>query len=372
MQPIDLTLLRRKDPDPYRVDTGDTLAIIAADVFGDERNPIPVNQPDAQNPESSSGYPVSVRDDGKISLPIGNLTQALDVKGKSLREVEELIRDTLVTTGQFQPGKARVSVQLARRRSYRVYVQREDTQQIPLTGQQGGALFTNKKGAGVTVFLQEGRNDVLNALNLAGGPADPDFEKTSEFMATERSLPAGAPGVQLAALFSPEHGIRGQADAALVDTVDEKTGLPIYSLYGNSPPRLAGQDREGPQGDDDHETGGDQNPHLPGHEPHDERHRDDEREERARRDQLHRHVSPRDLVPHAVAERQAVLAARLENPVVRAGVERRGGGLSRCARVRIGVRLVRGVRHGRPSGWCRGARPRAPPRAARGCPRGSR
>lgn len=51
-----------------------------------------------------------------------------------------------------------------------------------------------------------------------------------------------APGVQLAALFSPEHGIRGQADAALADTVDEKTGLPIYSLYGNSPPRLAGQD----------------------------------------------------------------------------------------------------------------------------------
>jgi uncharacterized protein YbbC (DUF1343 family) len=39
--------------------------------------------------------------------------------------------------------------------------------------------------------------------------------------------------VQLVALFSPEHGIRGTEDHANVsDSRDEKTGLPIYSLYG--------------------------------------------------------------------------------------------------------------------------------------------
>src|SRR5256714_1007550 len=43
-----------------------------------------------------------------------------------------------------------------------------------------------------------------------------------------------APGVKLAALFSPEHGIRGQADEKVSDTVDEKTRLPIYSLYGET------------------------------------------------------------------------------------------------------------------------------------------
>src|SRR5688572_16611039 len=41
-----------------------------------------------------------------------------------------------------------------------------------------------------------------------------------------------AEGVQLKALFSPEHGIRGQLDEKFGDSVDEKTGLPIYSLYG--------------------------------------------------------------------------------------------------------------------------------------------
>jgi uncharacterized protein YbbC (DUF1343 family) len=43
-----------------------------------------------------------------------------------------------------------------------------------------------------------------------------------------------APGVKLMALFSPEHGIRGLADDKVSDTKDEQTGLPIYSLYGES------------------------------------------------------------------------------------------------------------------------------------------
>ncbi|HEV7859969.1 MAG TPA: exo-beta-N-acetylmuramidase NamZ domain-containing protein, partial [Pyrinomonadaceae bacterium] len=43
-----------------------------------------------------------------------------------------------------------------------------------------------------------------------------------------------APGVKLTALFSPEHGIRGVADEKVSDTKDEKTGLPIFSLYGET------------------------------------------------------------------------------------------------------------------------------------------
>jgi uncharacterized protein YbbC (DUF1343 family)/CubicO group peptidase (beta-lactamase class C family) len=42
-----------------------------------------------------------------------------------------------------------------------------------------------------------------------------------------------APGVKVVALFSPEHGIRGDQDHEKIgDTTDEKTGLPVYSLYG--------------------------------------------------------------------------------------------------------------------------------------------
>jgi len=43
--------------------------------------------------------------------------------------------------------------------------------------------------------------------------------------------------VKLVSLFSPEHGIRGVADDKVGDSIDEKTKLPVYSLYGESPPR---------------------------------------------------------------------------------------------------------------------------------------
>jgi uncharacterized protein YbbC (DUF1343 family)/CubicO group peptidase (beta-lactamase class C family) len=43
-----------------------------------------------------------------------------------------------------------------------------------------------------------------------------------------------APGIKLVALFAPEHGIRGLADEKVSDSRDEATGLPIYSLYGET------------------------------------------------------------------------------------------------------------------------------------------
>jgi uncharacterized protein YbbC (DUF1343 family) len=43
-----------------------------------------------------------------------------------------------------------------------------------------------------------------------------------------------ATNVKLVALFAPEHGIRGLVDDKVSDSKDEKTGLPIYSLYGET------------------------------------------------------------------------------------------------------------------------------------------
>jgi uncharacterized protein YbbC (DUF1343 family) len=56
-----------------------------------------------------------------------------------------------------------------------------------------------------------------------------------------------APDVKLVALFAPEHGIRGELDQEKIgDTIDAKTGLPVFSLYGErrtpSAEQLAGLD----------------------------------------------------------------------------------------------------------------------------------
>ena len=43
-----------------------------------------------------------------------------------------------------------------------------------------------------------------------------------------------APGVELVALYGPEHGVRGDvyAGGKVSDNTDKATGLPVYSLYG--------------------------------------------------------------------------------------------------------------------------------------------
>ena len=45
-----------------------------------------------------------------------------------------------------------------------------------------------------------------------------------------------APGVELVALYGPEHGVRGDvyAGGKVSDTRDEATGLPVHSLYGST------------------------------------------------------------------------------------------------------------------------------------------
>ncbi len=55
---------------------------------------------------------------------------------------------------------------------------------------------------------------------------------------------AHAPGVQLTAIFSPEHGVAGELDTTKIgNSRDEATGIPIYSVYG-----ATGESRRPPPG----------------------------------------------------------------------------------------------------------------------------
>src|SRR5687767_12806177 len=53
-----------------------------------------------------------------------------------------------------------------------------------------------------------------------------------------RSKKARDAGVRLVQLFSPEHGLRGTEDRAVPNEVDQKSGLPVFSVYtsGTQPP----------------------------------------------------------------------------------------------------------------------------------------
>ena len=174
LKPIPLTLLRQKEPDLYRLDKGDVLAVVAPNVLGLPDMVPPVRLPDLINETAAIGYPVPVEDDGTIKLP---RVRPLDVKGLTLREVEALIRKEITGQGPtktelVQPDMAAgVSVQLMQKRRYQVLVVREDSVSLPFQSNPGQpVLGGSKRGAGFTINLQAYENDVLRALNATGGP----------------------------------------------------------------------------------------------------------------------------------------------------------------------------------------------------------
>ena len=84
--------------------------------------------------------------------------------------------------------------------------------------------------AGINVLLDQHLASIAGRrLGLISNASAVTRDLTSTLDALRR-----APNVQLAALFGPEHGFHTAApDAIPVDsTVDTRTGLPIYSLYG--------------------------------------------------------------------------------------------------------------------------------------------
>lgn len=85
---------------------------------------------------------------------------------------------------------------------------------------------------GNEVFLSDGL-DLVRGLKVGlitnHSGVDSRFVSTVELLHRQ-------PEVKLSALFGPEHGIRGEAQAGekITSYVDEGTGLPVYSLYGDT------------------------------------------------------------------------------------------------------------------------------------------
>lgn len=85
---------------------------------------------------------------------------------------------------------------------------------------------------GVEVLLSDSLRLVQGKrVGLITNPSGRDRHGTSTI-----DLLFHAPGVRLTALFGPEHGLRGVAQAGekVQSTIDSSTGVPIYSLYGQT------------------------------------------------------------------------------------------------------------------------------------------
>jgi len=216
LQPVPLTLLRPKEPDAYRVDKGDVLTVYAEDVLG-VRGVIPVQvnpSPGAEKP-AAQGYPVTVQDDGTIAIPD---VPPIPVRGKTVAEVRDaVVKAITVDKKLIVPGKERVTVDLLKKRQYRVLVVREDG---------------DGPGGGFTLLLDAGRNDLLEALTRTGGLPGPGAKPEAVIRRDDPKravvvVPLRAPAGESVAI-APDDIVLTDGDTVLIEARPAET----FSVVG--------------------------------------------------------------------------------------------------------------------------------------------
>lgn len=180
METIPLNLLSQPQPDAYRVGPNDVLGIWIEGVLGEVGQSPPLLPPvllDNVQLPPATGFPIQVRREGTISLPL--LIKPLNVTGMTLPEVEAAIRKAYLEQNILQPppkGRARISVSLARPRTYHILVLREDSpypsQSFISTQTTYGSpeyIGLTRKGTGWELTVPAYNNDVLTAIAKTGG-----------------------------------------------------------------------------------------------------------------------------------------------------------------------------------------------------------
>lgn len=103
----------------------------------------------------------------------------------------------------------------------------------PSLAVQSSAAASARAVPGVTVLLEDSIHLVRGRrIGLLTNQTGRDTAGASDIDLLSASAPVRAANARLIRLFSPEHGIRGTEDReGLANSIDERTGLPIISLY---------------------------------------------------------------------------------------------------------------------------------------------
>jgi len=174
-QPISLSLLRQPPPISYKLAAGDILGVYIEGVLGQADTPPPVNITEGSDMPPSFGFPMPVRQDGAVPVP---LVEPVPVEGLTVLEAEKAIAKAYGDKKILRPEDRRILVTLMRPRHTRVLVLREDSKERSLkigsSGMRGlpstqSVIGGAHSGTGMVVELAAYENDVLHALAETGG-----------------------------------------------------------------------------------------------------------------------------------------------------------------------------------------------------------
>ena len=166
---INFLKLRQSPPQQYILGRGDTLGIYIQGITGDKDVPPPVHFPEAAGQQPALGYPVPIRDDGYISLP---LVKPIRIEGMTLADAERAIVRAYSEEEILLKGSEKIIVTLMKRRTYNILVIREDL----VNGSTSSSIRDNEtfiedsiQTQSFSIELPAYENDVLHALSETGG-----------------------------------------------------------------------------------------------------------------------------------------------------------------------------------------------------------
>jgi len=181
---LDLTLLTQEKPRTHIIGPGDILNVYVHGVFPAGLTEIPVVHqtqavgqqyfpPTGTVKSPSFGIPLEVSADGTLQLP---LIGKIDVAGLTIAELQQSMSYEYVSKGIIEQYRERIIVTLARSRTFRVLVIREDSgAEQPQMISRNSVPYT-KHGRAQIVDLPAFENDVLHALAATGGLPGIDAE----------------------------------------------------------------------------------------------------------------------------------------------------------------------------------------------------
>lgn len=235
--------LRQTPPEVYQLGPNDVLGIYIENVLGAEDEAPPTHFPEEGEVAPSIGFPIPVREDGTLALP---LVDPIPVEGLTLNQATEAIRKAYTIERQIlRPGSDRIIVTLMKRRQYRVLVIREEEGGLTISasssrsGQGGGGLGlgSSKRGTGYTLDLPAYENDLLHALTETGGM--PGLDAKNEVIIYRGGRNTALDHDLLVAQLNNGHGPCGSC----IPLPDDPSAIRIpLRFYPEDPPRFTEED----------------------------------------------------------------------------------------------------------------------------------
>lgn len=179
LEPIPLTWLRRRPDDNYRLATGDVLGVFIDGVLGEQNQLPPINFPDAQDLPPSVGFPIPIRQNGTVPLP---LVSPVKVDGLTIEEAEQAILKAYTVDKEIiKEDESRILVTLIRPRRAKILVVREDSpsqrvqnQNFNVFGRAAPIAPPRGQGQGFVIEVPATEADVLSVLAQSGGLPGPN------------------------------------------------------------------------------------------------------------------------------------------------------------------------------------------------------